>query len=349
VRTITRRSLAAGVGVALLAGGLAGSAGAAPTPSTPSGTLRLGYFANVTHAPALVGVQAGLFQGALGPKVTLKLSTFNAGPAEVEALLSDSIDAAFIGPNPAITAFAQSQGAVKIVSGVASGGAALVVRPGINGPKDLKRKVLASPQLGNTQDVALRTYLRKNGLKTDVSGGGDVSIRPEDNATTLQLFEQHAIDGGWLPEPYATRLVTEGGGKVLVDERTLWPKGQFATTELVVRTDYLKAHADIVRGLIEGQVDAVGLIKSDPTRAQQLIGQAIQAATGQSLKASLITASFQSLTFTTDPLAASLRTQAKNAQSLGLLGKSVSLSGIFDVTILNQVLKAKTQPSVAAS
>ncbi len=349
MRTITRRVLALGVGAAVLAGALAGIADAAPPPSTPSGTLRLGYLANVTHAPALVGVQGGLFQAALGPRVTLKLSTFNAGPAEVEALLSSSVDAAYVGPNPAINAFIQSQGAVRIVSGVASGGAFLVVRPGITSPKELKGKTLASPQLGNTQDVALRTYLARIGLKTDVSGGGDVSIRPEDNATTLQLFEQHAIDGAWLPEPYATRLVTEGGGKVLVDERTLWPKGQFATTELVVRTDYLKAHADIVRGLLEGQVDAVGLLRSDPTRAEQLVGQGIQAATGQSLKSSLVTASFRSITFTNDPLTASLRTQAKDAQALGLLGKGVSLTGLVDLRILNQVLRAKTQPSVPGS
>jgi NitT/TauT family transport system substrate-binding protein len=344
---VTRAILAAALGAASLVGGLGGGAGAAPP--TPVGTLRLGYLANVTHAPALVGVQGRLFPAALGPRVTLRLSTFNAGPAEVEALLSSSIDAAYVGPNPAITAFVQSQGAVKIVSGVASGGAFLVVRSGINGPKDLKGKTLATPQLGNTQDVALRTYLRHNGLKTDVSGGGDVSIRPEDNATTLQLFEQHAVDGAWLAEPYATRLVSEGGGKVLVDERALWPKGQFATTELVVRTDYLKAHADLVRGLLEGQVDAVGLIRSDPTRAEQLVGQGIQAATGESLKATLISASFNSITFTNDPLTVSLRTQAKDAQQLGLLGKSVNLTGIVDLRLLNQVLRAKTQPSLTGS
>jgi len=345
------RARLAAVVIAVLATGAvaatsaAGASGAAAAPSTS--TLRLGYFPNVTHAPALVGVEGGLFQQDLGSAVKLSLSTFNAGPAAVEALLSDSIDASYVGPNPALNAFVQSNGAVRVISGAASGGAFLVVRPGINKPADLKGKVLASPQLGNTQDVALRSYLSKHGLKTDTSGGGDVSIRPQDNAVTLQGFEQKQIDGAWVPEPWATRLVTEGGGKVLVDERTLWPHGQFVTTELIVRTDFLKAHPDVVQRLLAGQVDAVDLIAKNPTRAQQLVGLGIQHATGKGLAASLIAASFQSITFTNDPIASSLQTSAQNAKKLGLL-KSTNLKGLYDLTLLNKVLKAKHEPVVSA-
>jgi NitT/TauT family transport system substrate-binding protein len=330
------------VGIGLAAAGSAGAASSGP----PSGTLRLGYFPNVTHAPALIGVQGGLFAQALGPSVTVKLSTFNAGPAAVEALLSNSIDASYVGPNPAINAFLQSHGAVRIVAGAASGGAFLVVKPTIKSPADLKGKVLATPQLGNTQDVALRTYLAAHGLKTDISGGGDVSVRPEDNATTVLAFQQGQIDGAWVPEPYATRLVN-AGGKILVDERTLWPKGQFATTELVVRTDYLKAHPAVVQRLLEGQVDAVNLITADPARAQQLAGQAIQSATGSSLSPSLLAASFRSITFTNDPVASSLAVQAQDAKKLGLLA-SAKLTGLFDLTLLNKVLLAAHQPPVKA-
>ena len=195
-----------GVGVAAVALGLAGLVAgvASATPraaSSPSGTLRLGYFPNVTHAPPLVGIQDGLLQRTLGPNVSLKPFTFNAGPAAVEALLSDSIDASYMGPNPAINAFVQSHGAVRVVAGAASGGVFLVVRPGINRPADLKGKMLATPQLGNTQDVALRTWLHEHGLTATTSGGGDVSIRPEDNGSTVQAFEQHALDGAWVPEP----------------------------------------------------------------------------------------------------------------------------------------------------
>jgi sulfonate transport system substrate-binding protein len=342
------RVLRAGLVIAVVATGAVSAAGASGAAAAPSATtLRLGYFPNVTHAPALVGVEGGLFQHALGSGVKLSPSPFNAGPAAVEALLSDSIDASYVGPNPAINAFVQSHGAVRVISGAASGGAFLVVRPGISKPADLKGKVVASPQLGNTQDVALRAYLSKHGLKTDTSGGGDVSIRPQDNAVTLQAFEQKQIDGAWVPEPWATRLVTEGGGRILVDERTLWPHGQFVTTELVVRTDFLKAHPDVVRRLLTGQVDAVDLLAKNPTRAQQLVGLGVQHATGKGLAANLIAASFQSITFTNDPIASSLQTSAQNAKKLGLL-KSTNLKGLYDLTLLNTVLSARHEPVVSA-
>jgi len=336
-------SALAGV-VALSAGGWAATAASA-APSA-SGTLRLGYFPNVTHAPALVGVQGGYFQSALGRNVSLKLFTFNAGPAAVEALLSDSIDASYVGPNPAINAFVQSHGAVHVVAGAASGGAFLVVQPGITKPSDLKGKVLATPQLGNPQDVALRTWLGAHGLHTTTSGGGDVSIRPEDNSTTVQAFQQHTIDGAWLPEPYASQLVA-AGGHVLVDERTLWPGGRFATTELVVRTDYLHAHPANIRALLQGQQQAIAVIRADPTRAEQLVGQAIQSATGQAVKASSIVASFPAITFTNDPIASSVRVQAQDAEKLGLLAKA-NLSGLFDLSILNSLLRASNQPAVSS-
>jgi NitT/TauT family transport system substrate-binding protein len=336
--------LAVGIGVA--ASGLAGVSAGAASGGGPSGTLRLGYFPNVTHAPALVGIQGGLYATALGPKVTVKLSTFNAGPAAVEALLSNSIDASYVGPNPAINAFIQSNGAVRVVAGAASGGAFLVVKPSIKTVADLKGKVLATPQLGNTQDVALRTYLANHGLKTDTSGGGAVSVRPEDNGTTVTAFQQGQIDGAWVPEPYAARLLN-AGGKVLVDERTLWPQGRFVTTELVVRTDYLKAHPAVIQGLLQGQVAAVNLINMNPARAQALVGQAIQAATGSPLTAALIAASFQSITFTNDPIASSLAVQAQDAKKLGLL-PSTKLTGLYDLTLLNRVLRGAHQPTVTA-
>ncbi len=349
MRGAWRRWVGTAVGVGVLtAGGLALPASAAGrAAASPSGTLRLGYLPNVTHAPALVGVQGGFFQQALGSGVSLKLFTFNAGPAAVEALLSDSIDASYMGPNPAINAYVQSHGAVRIVAGAASGGAFLVVQPGITTPAGLKGKSLATPQLGNTQDVALRTYLRQHGLQTSTSGGGDVSIRPEDNAVTLQAFQQHQIDGAWVPEPYASELVADGG-KVLVDERSLWPGGRFATTVLVVRIDYVHAHAAIVRRLLQGQQASIGVIQSNPTRAEQLVGQAIQTATGQTVKASTITASFPAITFTNDPIASSIRTQALDAKRLGLLASTTNLNGLFDLSLLNAVLRAGGKPAVSS-
>jgi NitT/TauT family transport system substrate-binding protein len=334
--------------IAIAAVGLVAPNMAGAAPKQGNVTLRLGYFPNVTHATAIVGVEGGLFTEKLGSGVQLETSTFNAGPAAIEALNSDAIDATYIGPNPAINAYAQSNGeAVRIVSGATSGGAFLVVKPGIKGVKDLKGKKVASPQLGNTQDVALRTYLKQKGLKTDTAGGGDVSIVPQENAQTLDLFKQGQIDGAWVPEPWATRLVQEGGGKVLVDERKLWPEGRYVTTQLIVRTQFLKDHPGAVKKLLEGQVAANDLIKNDTTRAEQLVGQGIDKATGKPIAPELITASFNNLVFTNDPIASSLRKSAKDAQAAGLL-KPVDLKGIYSLKLLNQVLKQQGEPTVKA-
>jgi len=347
-----RTGLVAGLlAAATLAGCSSGSssdtkAGAVAKPGEKV-TLRLGYLANITHAPALVGLQKGIFAGKLGPDVTLQPSVFNAGPAEVEALFSGAIDATYIGPNPAINAYAKSNGqAVRIVSGATSGGAFLVVNPSINSAADLKGKKVASPQLGNTQDVALRSWLRSQGLKTDTQGGGDVSIVPQDNATALAAFESGAIAGAWEPEPWATRMVQEGKGRVLVDERTLWPAGQFVTTELMVRTAFMNEHPDVVQRLLEGQVAATDFINANPADAKAATNQALQQATGKALSQSVLDAAWPHMTFTDDPLAASLRTGADNAKAVGLLDPNTKLDNLFDLTLLDKALKADGKPQV---
>lgn len=332
------------VTVAVLA---ACSSPAATGASAAPVVLRLGYFPNITHATALVGVQGGIFAKALGSGVTLKTSTFNAGSSASEALLSGAIDATFIGPSPAINAFAKSNGAVKIVSGATSGGALLVVKAGITNAAGLKGKKLATPQLGNTQDVALRTWLLGQGLKTDTQGGGDVSIVPQDNAQTLQAFETGAIDGAWLPEPWATRLILEGHGTVLVNEKDLWPGGQFATTVLLVRTDYLAAHPDVIKALLQGELQANDLANTDPAQAQMLTNQGIAAISGTKLSDAVIQAAWKNLVFTPDPIASSIKTSADNAVSIGLL-KAVNLTGITDLTILNGLLTASGKPAVGS-
>ena len=338
-----RGAPAAAVALALLA---SACGGAEPSTSADgSTTVRLGYFANVTHATAIVGVQSGIFRTALGAD-SLQLRTFNAGPAAVEALFSGALDATYIGPNPAINAFVQSRGdAIRIVSGATSGGASLVVRASINGPADLEGTKLATPQRGGTQDVALRHWLKTNGLKADLRGGGDVSIVPQENAQTLETFRSGQIDGGWVPEPWATRLVQEGGGKVLVDERTLWPEGRFVTTHLVVRTRFLQKHPDAVRRLVEGQFKANELVNANAAEAQRLVNQGIVAATGRGLPDAVLQAAWKNLEFTNDPVASSLTASAEHAQGVGLLDK-VSLKGIYDLSLLNGVLTTANQPEV---
>ncbi len=322
-----------------------GSLSSGPESAGAPTTVRLGYFPNVTHATALVGVESGIFKSALGPD-TLAVKTFNAGPAAVEALFSGALDAAYIGPNPAINAHVQSRGeAIRIVSGATSGGASLVVRPSITGPADLRGKKLATPQRGGTQDVALRHWLKANALKADLEGGGDVSIVPQENAQTLETFRSGQIDGGWVPEPWATRLVQEGGGKVLVDERALWPEGRFVTTHLIVRTKFLKDRPDAVRRLVEGQVQANDLVNANPAEAQRLVNQAITSVTGRGIAPGVLEASWRNLEFTNDPIASSLTVSADHATEVGLLDK-VNLKGIYDLTLLNQVLRTANQPEV---
>jgi NitT/TauT family transport system substrate-binding protein len=308
--------------------------------------IRLGYFPNITHAPALVGVNKGFFQTALGT-TKLEAKTFNAGPAAIEALFSGAIDATYIGPNPAINGWAQTQGkGLKIIAGSTSGGAGLVVKPTINGPADLKGKKLATPQLGNTQDVALRAWLKQNGLNADQQGGGDVSIQPQDNATALQAFAQGAIDGAWVPEPNLSRLVLESKGKLLVDEKTLWPNQQFVTTHLIVTQDFLKKYPATVKKLLQGHLESLKYIETSNADAQKAANAQLAALTGKPLKDEILAASFKNLQFTADPIASSLYTSAKHAEEVGLL-KPVDLKGIYDLGPLNELLAAAGKPAVS--
>jgi NitT/TauT family transport system substrate-binding protein len=237
---------------------------------------------------------------------------------------------------------------VKVISGVASGGAYFVVKPNINSAADLKGKTVASPQLGNTQDVALRNWLKKNGLQTDVNGGGDVKIIPQDNATSLASFEANQIQGAWVPEPWATRLVTEGGGKILVDERTLWPQGKYVTTQLIATTSLIKSHPDVVQNLVNAQVAANDYIKTHTADAESMVSQGINQITGKPLSGDLIIASFKNIDFTDDPIASSLVADNATQKQFGFPAAS-SLKGLYDLTFLNKALKAADEPPVTAN
>jgi NitT/TauT family transport system substrate-binding protein len=322
-----------------------GSEQASGADAEPNGTLRLGYFPNVTHAPAIIGVQEGIFEHALGGGVDLQLQTFNAGGEAIEALIGGSIDATFIGPNPAINGYSQSDDLLRIVAGTTSGGASLVVRDGIDSPEDLEGTTLATPALGNTQDVALRAWLSDEGYETDQSGGGDVSVTPQENPDTLTAFQDGSIDGAWLPEPWATRLVQEGDGHVLVDEADLWPQGRFVTTQLIVAKSYLDDHPENVRALIGGLLDAIDAANDDPTDAQAVTNDGIEADTTNRLPDATIAAAWENLTFTPDPIASSLEKSKDDAVEAGLLD-DVDLDGIFDLGILNELLEERGEPEV---
>jgi len=325
--------------------GCASAAGDTPAEVTE---LRLGYFANVTHAPALIGLEEDLFEDALGD-VDVTTQVFNAGPAAIEALTAGAIDATYIGPNPSINTFIQSGGvSAHIVAGAATGGAALVVREGIDSAADLEGTTLATPQLGNTQDVALRAWLADEGFETDTEGGGDVNITPTDNAQTLTLFEDGNIDGAWLPEPWVSRLVLDAGAHVLVDEADLWADGEFPTTVLLVRAEFLEEHPDVVEDLLEGHIAAVQWIEENPTDVPTVINDALEAETGKRLDDAVISRALEHVTFSVDPHADTFETLVANGLEAGTQ-KEGSIDGLFDLRILNTLLEASGISAVSAA
>jgi len=317
------------------------AAAAAPVSSASGGTaaaeLRLGYFPNVTHATALYGDATGTFADALGD-TELRTQQLSAGPAAVEALFAGALDAAYVGPNPTVNAFVKSQGeAVRIVAGATSGGAALVVRPGIDSARQLRGARIATPQTGGTQDVALRAYLAEQGYEVARNGAGDVTVVAQDNPVTLAAFRDGDVDGAWVPEPWASRLVLEGGGRVLVDEADRWPDGAFVSTHLVVRADYLRAHPRTVRALLEGHVAAGRAIRADPVAAQEVVGGALARLTGSPLPPAVLERAFGAVEVRDDPVASSLAASAEHAAEAGLVAEA-DLRGIYDLTLLREVL-----------
>jgi NitT/TauT family transport system substrate-binding protein len=312
-------------------------------------TIRVGAFPNITHAQAMVGKANGFFDKAMGPQVKVQWSSFNAGPSAIEALFAGAIDMTYVGPNPAINGYVRSNGdALRVVSGAASGGASLIVRndSGINKPEDFHGKRVASPQFGNTQDVALRNWLHTHGLKTN-DKGGDVQIVPMANPDQLTLFLKKDLDAAWAPEPWATRLIHEGNGRLLVDERSLWPNGQFVIGLLIVNTKFLQAHPDLVKKWIAANVELTDWIGAHQDDAKKLLNQQIQAETGKALPAAVLNEAFGRLQITYDPLHGALTTAAQQAFDDGFLGRQMpDLSKLYDLTLLNEVLKEKGRKAI---
>jgi sulfonate transport system substrate-binding protein len=311
--------------------------------------IRVGAFPNITHSQAMIGKGNGWFEKAMGPNVKIEWQSFNAGPSAIEALFAGAIDMTYVGPNPAINGYVRSNGeALRIIAGATSGGAALVVRgdSGINGPQDFHGKRIASPQQGNTQDVALRAWLKSNGLKTR-DKGGDVAVMPIANPDQLTLFLKKEIDAAWAPEPWASRLVHEAGGRVLLDERSLWPNGQFLTTELIVSTKFLQSHPDLVKTWLKAHVELTDWINGNSPQARQILNQQIQKETGKPLAAGVLDDAFGRMQVTYDPLRGPLMRAAQSAFEAGFLGRQMpDLSHLYDLTLLNRVLAEKGKKAV---
>jgi NitT/TauT family transport system substrate-binding protein len=318
--------------------------------SSSSQILRIGYFPNINHAQAVIGLGNGTFQKDLGNNVEVKTFVFNAGPSAMEALFAKQVDVTYVGPNPAINAYVVSQGKdLRIISGASSGGAVFVVRndSGIQSTKDFANKKFASPQLGNTQDVALRKYLLDNGYKTK-ENGGNVEVVPAKNADILTLMLKKEIDGAWVPEPWGERLIKEANARLFLDERDRWPpNGQFVTGHIVARTDYLQNNPDVIKKLLAAHVDETEWINSHKEEAIKAFNVELKKLTGQAIPEDQLRGSLARLELTYDPIKLSLFQSANSAFDIGFLGKTrPDLSGIYDLKILDEVLSEKGLPTV---
>jgi NitT/TauT family transport system substrate-binding protein len=327
--------------------GLAGAAVAgACARSSPPGVVavRLGYFPNITHSQAIIGVADGTFARALGSTATVQPRVFNAGPSVIEALFAGQIDLAYIGPNPAINGYVRSNGqALRIIAGATSGGAALVVRAdtSLRQPADFRGARVASPQIGNTQDVALRRWLQRQGLELR-EFGGTTQVIPVANPDILTLFQKKELDAAWVPEPWAARLVHEGGGRIFLDERDLWPGGRFVTAHLIARTAFLEAHPDVVDRFLDAHVELTRRVVSDPAAAKLAVNAEIEHLTGKGFAQPVLDDAWSRMTPTWDPVRESLQQSADAAFDLGFLGDlRPKLDGIYDLRLLNAVLQRK--------
>ena len=346
-RPILGASVGAVVAGALLLAGCGsssgGSSGSGSSSSSSSGsgsspvTVRLGLLANITHAPALVAIQKGLFTKNLGQN-KLTTTVYSSGTQETTAILANQLDAAYVGPNPAIDAFQKSGGKFKIITGVATGGASMVVKPSVSSAADLKGKTVDTPSLGNTQDVAIRYYLKQNGLNTTTTGGGDVTIKPtKPNSNAVLQFQSGQIAGASEPSPYDVEMV-KAGGKVLFKEPGV-------TTILIVTQSFLSAHPDVVNDLLKANIQAEDYIKQSPSAAQTSANTELATLSGKGIKSSILPDAWKEITFTNDPDASSLATDAQNAKAVGLLD-STDLSGIFDLAPVNKLLQAAGESQV---
>lgn len=311
--------------------------------TTSADVVRIGYFPNINHAQAVIGLGNGDFQKALDG-VKIETQIFNAGPSAIEALFANQIDVSYVGPNPAINGYIKSDGeALRIIAGAASGGAVFVIRNDaeINSVEDFAGKKFASPQLGNTQDVALRAYLLSNGYKTTESGG-NVEVIPAKNPDILTLMLKKEIDGAWVPEPWGAKIIKETNSRIFLDERDLWSEGKFVTAHIIASTKYLKNHPDVIKKLLVAHVEQTQWINQNKEESFRVFNTELEKITGKTIPADEFQEAFSRMEITYDPMKESLFKSANDAFDIGFLGDTrPDLSEIYDLKLLNDVLEEK--------
>lgn len=351
------RRIAVAVAAGLAFASISATAGTAATPTATlpklktAPVVRVGFFANVTHGTALIAQQKKFFEKYLkGTKI--EYTAFNAGPSVIEAMKGGSIDVSFIGPNPAVAGFVSTRGSLlKIVAGATTGGAQFITKQSIKTVADLRGKTFATPQLGNTQDVALRAYLKSKGYAVSILGGGDVNISPTANASTLDLFKAGTIDGAWVPEPWASRLVLEANGRVFLDEKQLWPGGKFVTTNLIAKSNFLKKYPGTVRAIIQATQEAGNWAVANKQAAKDAVQAQLLKWSGKKLSDEAMNRAWGNLKFTLDPVASQLAESVDEAVDAGTLTNvgSRGIQGIYDLRLLNQILKFQKRKTFTTS
>ncbi|MGI0082096.1 MAG: ABC transporter substrate-binding protein [Nitrosopumilaceae archaeon] len=317
-------------------------AGIQSSNSSEENTVRVAFFPNIGHSIAIVGTEKGIFSEKLGNHTRIETRLFDSGPQVIESIFSNEIDIAYVGPGPAINGFLKSDGkALKILAGAASGGVSVVVHPdsGIKSVADLSGKRIAAPQIGNTQDVSLRNFLYQNNLKP-AEKGGSVYVINVVNPDIFTLFSKGDLDAAWVPEPWGTRLVQQLGGTRLFHEEDLWPDKKFSSAVLIVRTEFLEKHPDVVTKWVQAHVQTSDWINAHPDETEIIFNDFLKKKTGKTFPPELLHEAFSNLQITSDPIESSIYTFAERADSLGYLGRDgYDLEGIFYTSPLGDIQK----------
>ena len=327
-------AVAVAVAIAIIAFGTSAS------NSTPENTVRVAFFPNLGHSIAIVGTEKGIFAEKLGNQTVIETRLFDSGPQVIESIFANEIDLAYVGPGPAINGFLKSDGkALKILAGAASGGVSLVIHPNskIESVADFSGKRIAAPQIGNTQDISLRNYLYQNNLKP-AEKGGSVYVINVVNPDIFTLFSKGELDAAWVPEPWAARLVQQLGGIRLFQEKDLWPDQKFSSAVLIVRSEFLEKHPDIVQKWVEAHVQTSDWINEHPAETKLIFNDFLKKKTGKTFPSEILNDAFSNLQITSDPIESSIHTFAERANSLGYLGREgYTLEGIFYTEPLNSI------------
>lgn len=294
--------------------------------------IRFGHFPNLTHAQALVAHQLsrqgkGWFESRLGPDVEIQWYIYNAGPSAMEALFSGALDFSYVGPNPVLNAYARSKGrSAKIIAGAASGGSVLLLRSGLNlsNPAEFKGLRIASPQLGNTQDVALRAWLKSGGLNI-TQQGGDAHVIPAANPDQLDMMKRGEIDAVWTVEPWGSRLELETGAKVLLDDRTS------ITTVLAAAPKLIEKEKEFTAKIVKAHHELTEWINANREEAWRLLQLELKEGTSKELPQPVLERSWPRISFAAGLNKESLDKSIADAKSAGFLPVGSNFDGLLSL------------------